>query len=593
MRQRLLNWLCLGGVFIGLVILVTPLSFGIKAVAEKFVTESKVLPPGELPFYESDNYKWATWAKTGGTIDTSELQIGQNPILIQWASPNRIYLKTLYQVGEWLSPNRGGNLALFFSMPILLVIGGALLSAISIFYLNDRFTGIVLPLSMGAIPAIYTQMFASRPDHHGLILILSALFVLSLTQKDNQNGKILHIQGIISGLIAALALWVSTVSFIPILGVFSIGLALGSLQIKAQLKPIQEINLAYESPIFWKYWSYTVVALGFIFWLVDYSYRGFHMEVINPLWLLSIGAGGLFLRQILEPKTNKIQALIWLALAALGPLACTQESLFWTRSAEVVAFHKDVFELAPGKTTDYILLMPFGFIALTLAASVTSMRWLILGAVLASTLYLWQVRWLPIAIIPAVIVACRAYTLSRQNPLKPVIAALFTLQLFWTGSSTIQEGLKNISQKQDTPETFKLASYSAILKNELAKLPEGHIIGTPNLTAYIHYFTGRKAVGSVYWESKENMGAAAKILSAPPSKDAWAKAWLRKHGIKYIVLTPQLFSSPYQGDGDAIAQSLEYRIITGKSPNWVKEILRIQEPWPGLILARITNIGEK
>lgn len=564
--------------------IVLPMAFGVGSMAKKYTNEVKVFMPGELPFYESDSYKWVNWTRRGGIEDPSELKIGDNPVLVQWPSPNRYYLLAVSKAFETIFDHpAAGNWGFFYSMPILAIIMAMVYSIYALYRLNDWFTAIVIPLFISSVPAVYTQLFASRPDHHGIILLFIGLFVMSMTSARKSV--------VAPAIFGAMSIWLSVVSFIPILGL----MGLAAILTKAKIH--EPTGLRYESSAFWKQWAYWTCGLAYAAWLFDFSSRGFHMEVINPLWVLSVGAGGLFLSEALSQNPKRIKMIVWLALAAAAPLACTDERLFWTASEAVTAFHRDVFELVPGKPAEYIQLLPFGFVALALAGGEPRTRLLALMAGLISTMYLWQVRWLPIAVLPVLIVAARSPAIwgTSRAFARGAVMSLLVFQLIWATTSTLQEGIASWRSPKTAPETFSLASFGAVLRNNLKSLPPGEFIGTPNMTAYVHHFTGRKGVGSVYWESKESMEAAAKILSAQPGNDAWAKSWLRDKGIRYIILTPKLFSGPYQdmNNQEKLKNSLEMRLVTGRTPAWLEVLLNLQEPWPGLLIAKVKDIGDK
>lgn len=563
-------------------------ALGVQNTAKSYAAGAKVIPSGKLPFLESDNYKWSNWLSQEGVIDQSEAPVSDKPVYIQWASLNKYFLQSIVYLAQliWGSEAWVKNHALFFAMPVLSILMGVFFAWYFLYRLNDWLGAIFLPLLLSALPAVQTQLYASRPDHHGIIIFLVAWFLISLTSPRKTAWG--------AALPAALALWVSPLSFVPILGMVGIG-------VLSQLLPKQEISATrLGSSQFWKYWSYWVFLLGYFFWLIDFSWRpGFHMETLTPLWVLAVTAGGLFLSIALARSRAWYKYAILLALTLAAPAACLFPDIFWTSSSPVVWFHKEVFEMLPGKLPEYFILLPLGFTALAVAiAYFPSARPLGIAAALISVLYLWQVRWLPLAVLPALITVCRTPGLTQhlasntQIGARSLVIALLSLQGLWAYSSTLREGLDAWDHVRQTPETYRIAAFGAIVAKALEGQPEGHLLGSPNMTSIVHHFSKRKSVGSVYWESRYNMERAAKIVTSLPFEDKQSFAWLQKNNIRYIILTPQLLSGPYyglMGKSDQASLTLEGRVITGRTPGWLEEIVKIPQPWPGIMLLKVKD----
>jgi hypothetical protein len=575
-------------VTIAVIVITVVAALGVHSTAKSYADGAKVIPYGELPFLESDNYKWSNWVDQKGVVDQSEAHVSDKPVHIQWASPNKYFLQSVVSLTQlfWGTEPWVKNHALFFAMPFLSILMGTFFAWYFLYRLDDWLGAIFLPLLLSTLPAVQTQLYAGRPDHHGPIIFLTAWFLISLTSTRRTSWG--------SALPAALALWVSPLSFVPIIGMVGIG-------VMSQLLPQQEISASrLGSSQFWKYWSYWIFLLGYFFWLIDFSWRpGFHMETLTPLWVLSVTAGGLLLSKALAKSRTWYQYVILLVLILASPAACLFPDVFWTSSDPVVWFHKEVFEMLPGKLPEYFMLLPLGFIALTVAAAYfPSSRPLAIAAALISVLYLWQVRWLPLAVLPALIIICRTPRLanhlsdSAQLGARALVIALLCLQTLWAYSSTLREGLDAWDHVRQTPETYRIAAFGAIVAKALENQPEGHLLGSPNMTSVVHHFSRRKGVGSVYWESRYNMERAAKIVTSLPFEDRASFEWLRKNNIRYIILTPQLLSGPYYGLMGKTRQAgatLEGRVITGNIPGWLEEIVKIPQPWPGIMLLKVKD----
>jgi len=567
-------------------------ALGVQNTARTYAEGAKVIPHGELPFLESDNYKWSNWLDQSGTLDQSEAHVSKKPVHIQWASLNKYFLQAVVSSAQavWGKEAWVKNHALFFSMPVLSALMAIFFSWYFLYRLNDWVGATLLPLLISSLPAVQTQLYASRPDHHGIIIFLLAWFFVSLTSSRQTSLG--------SAIPATLALWVSPLSFVPLLGMVGVGAL-------SQLLPEQvQSPTRLGSSRFWKYWSYWVFGLGYVIWLADFSWRpGFHMETLTPLWVLSVASGGLFLSTALARDRTWYKYLVLFLLTLASPISCLFPDLFWTSSDPVVWFHKEVFEMLPGKLPEYFMLLPLGFIALSVVlAYFPQARPLAITAGLVSILYLWQVRWLPLAILPTLVVACRTPSLVNnlsdnvQRGARALIISLLSLQCLWAYSAALREGLDAWDHVRQTPETYRIAAFGAIVAKALENQPEGHLIGSPNMTSVVHHFSKRKGIGSVYWESRYNMERAAKIITSLPFEDRASFDWLQKNNVKYIILTPQLPSGPYYGLMGKTAQAgqtLEGRIITGQTPKWLEEIVKIPQPWPGLVLLRVKDHYEQ
>lgn len=577
---------------LGLIIVLQ--SVGDYTAAKNYTVRYNFLPPDHLPLADSDCYKWGNILRSGmwDWRDGSEDQRASGEVLVQWALPTKLYLKTLHAtLSAFLLPSAAESWTLFFSMPILLILFGASVSCFCFYVLRSPPLASLLPFALLLMPAIQSQMPPGRPDHHGPIIFASAMFALSLFQSSTSTRPWLF-----SAVFATIALWISPLNFVPILGLFCVIFAL------PKMFPMTEF--APSSPAFWVKWSTTTSLLSLLAWLIDYLPRGttFHMETLNPAWCVALFGGGMFMSKLSTlppiPSSAKDWAkLCWpLPLVALPLLLILSPTLFWTSSEEIRWVLKEVNEMKPGELATLFVSAPLVFVSVLLLNTLPKHRGLPLlafVAFLSSSLYLWQIRWMPLSMLAPLLFASIPLLLfpppSRWGRL--AVMALLTQSVWYTASS-LRSSLEKIKNPKGAPEMYNVAMYSAMVSRMAKERGENLVLSTPNLTSGMFFMNGVKGIGSVYWESKKNLRFGSEVFGSLPSDESRVREILREHRIKLLAITPQVLDTAYvgmAGNWDKIDQTLVVRLIKGEIPSWLKVVARVNQPWPGLGLYEVVD----
>jgi len=567
---------------------------GQYVVAESFTARFNFMPQGHLPLADSDCYKWGNVLRSGmwDWVDASEDPRATGPVNIQWGLPTKIYLKTLLGVfSMFMVPSAAESWTLFFAMPVLVILLGASISFFCFFILRSTPLACLLPFALLLMPAIQSQLPPGRPDHHGPIVFASLMFALSLFQPASKKNAWVY-----ASVFATLALWLSPLNFVPILGLLSLAFAM------PKYFPLSEF--APSSALFWRKWAISTSVLCALAWVVDYLPRGtqIHMETLNPFWCLAVLGGGFVMSKLQEIPPfpwswQTIARLAWAPLLALAPLTMLMSpEMFWTSSEEIRWVLKEVNEMKAGDLNTLFSVAPLIFVALVMLSSLPKHSgFLIIGfvAFAASSLYLWQIRWLPLAmIVPTVLLAVPA--LIFPPPAKWGRLAIMALlaQSIWFTATSLRFSVENIKNPKGAPEMYNVAMFAAMASRMAKERGESLVLSSPNLTSGMFFMNGVRGIGSVYWESKKNLRFASEIFGSLPSDEDRVRKILREHNIKLLAITPQVLDTAYvgmPGNWSKMDQTLVVRLIKGEVPPWLNVVARVNQPWPGLGLYEVVE----
>lgn len=574
-------------VALGLLVIVGLQSAGQYAVATQYTSRINFLPAAHLPLADSDCYKWGNVLRSDmwNWEDASEDVRATGTVNIQWALPTKIYLKTLQSVfSAFLAPPTAEAWTLFFAMPVLVVLLGVSISCFCLFVLRSFYLAALLPFALLLMPAIQSQLMPGRPDHHGTIVFASALFALSLFQSSTSKNSWAY-----SSIFATLALWLSPLNFVPILGILSMAFVI------PKIFPLTEF--APSTPYFWRKWGISTASLSLLAWTIDYLPRGsqIHMETLNPFWCASMLGGGFLMAKLTTlppwPWSGKAWGtILWpIALAVLPVVLLLSPTLFWTSSPEIRWVLREVNEMKAGDLSTLFVSAPLVFISLLILTTLPKHRGLPILAFLAfasSSLYLWQTRWIPLAMLaPLLFASIPALIFPPPSKWGKLAVMALLAQSLWYTTASIRSSVENIKNPKGAPEMYNVAMFSAMASRMAMERGEEVILSTPNLTSGMFFMNRIKGIGSVYWESKNNLRFASEIFGSLPSDEARVKEILKKHGIKLLAITPQVLDTAYvgmSGNWDKLDQTLAVRLIKGEIPAWLNTVARVNQPWPGL-----------
>jgi len=453
---------------------------------------------------------------------------------------------------------------------------------------------VVVALAIAGHRGFYEGFYPAYPDHHGIIsasilgLILGAVFMGAgwwRADAENQPSLLPRSQSLalraatVSAVFGALGLWISAASVvIPIAFVGIAGLTMALLA----GRDLQSIGAVAE-PAVWRRWSRVGAAASFAFYLLEYAphHLAMRLEVNHPLYSLAWLGGGELVALVLAwragaQKSDHRQRLRW-TLAALAVAAAPVALLIGGSNCFIPGepfmqrIHAQIDEFQPlwvrmhelGWRTyrDHAVfhLLPFLAALLLLARRpAPAARALIvfaLAVALPMTALGWfQNRWLLTASgaqIVLVMVLLAAW-LSSWRPDRSLwlrAAAVIGVCAVLYGAAPlalIRERLL-VASKNDvqTGEAMQLL-YRDIAQHLHDDQPSGNIVllASPNASTAIGYYGRFQTVGTLYWENRDGLRAAAEIFNA--DTDAEAARLIHQHGITHLALvSPQDFLGEY------------------------------------------------
>lgn len=461
---------------------------------------------------------------------------------------------------------------------------------------GGRVSAVFCLAMVGALP-LYLFFRAGEADHHGLVSICSLASVLFLVmgglglsarQKNEGKPKRRTKKGsdevaleevatkksprswfISSGVAGAAGIWISAASQIPVL----VGCGLVALLVALLAGRSRNMTL---SPKMWRIWGISGALACMGFYLLEYfpSHLGLRMEVNNPIYAVAwLGAG-----HLLEASTRLLSrqgslakgGIEWVQLAAslmavAAPavvILAAKEQLFWVSDRFVFDLHRFYIREFQG-IAEYLkgdngasfglnFLLPAALclvvaFALLWKGRVPEQRryelLFALGpAVVLQILSISQVRWTgnaaalwAVTIVVIAVIILESTALRRSWKIGAL--ALFLLAV---GAHPTQSVLAAIGTTQNEG-TVEREFLPAILTHDIAMRinrshPQGQprILSGPTSSTELAYYGGDAVVGTLYWENRPGLEAAADIYAA--TNEAEFKELLQKRGITHLVL---------------------------------------------------------
>lgn len=471
---------------------------------------------------------------------------------------------------------------------------------------------IVLCLGMLGHRGIFLSYFPAYPDHHGLItscilgLLLGALGMglgwlgscnRWLPEKESPAKQ----AAILSAICGGAGLAVSAASLIPVIILIGIIGALGYI-----MRPEAKENNQTIKPnsAIWRLWGALGCITSLVLYILEYYPGPFalRLEVNHPVYALAWLGGAEIIARIAERKQRKsslastiitIIAFIFLVL----PLAIFYyygSSVFLPADSFLSKIHEEISEFRPlwregfsYKFLFLITLLPLSlsFIKLRSSASTSSNRLplcFMLVTMATSVLALYQQRWWMLAgaaqVIQAILLTVQFLNSSR----KIYIGWMSLVCLMYLPGFLILARERLVVERLNDVQTGEAMQ---LLYRDVASLintrhPNSKIglLAPPNASVSIGYYGNIATLGTLYWENKEGLYAAAAILTAE-SNDT-AEALLKKRGITHLVMvTPEDFTVEYMKaldiplTNERIRQSFGRRLMSGENiPDWLKAI---------------------
>jgi hypothetical protein len=487
-----------------------------------------------------------------------------------------------------------------------------------------------LALILLAASASFANMFqAGQVDHHGLAaaLCLASVFCLGASS----GGVVMRGQSpdhwwpAASGVLAGLAMWVSSATALPVIAACGPAWILSILAIR----PGQGVRVWSAAP--WR-WAVAGAATSLALYALEYfpGDMGWRLEVNHPLyatawlgagWLLARGLRALASRRGWETEAPETPRGGWTtgiaAFLAVGApavvIALARDRVFLVSDPFVFALHEQyIREFVPlwrtlGEPDAAVKLIDLAW-------------WPIFFGMLAS-LILWRRKELP-AWVPAALILPVVPTLVAQ--------AEAILQVRWTGLSTalwigcilIAAGLAmefrnelawkrwtklalgiwvvlgvlpsavaavrgiaaldgeegNYFPKAMVPSLLLRDVAHRLIRTDSARVP--HVLSDPTSSTELAFYGGVPVVGTLYWENAEGLKRTAAIFSAATESEALSL--LSKAGITHIVLPTWDTFADMDAYGRLLASGEEPRegpppylarvLSGGEQPDWVRPI---------------------
>jgi len=522
---------------------------------------------------------------------------------MHWASPPRWWLALLAFLDSGVSgrsPGAAAEQAALYADPVLLAI--FLLVAIPIVARRFGPHGAAL-MAIGTVAShpFYLNFVAGNAEHQGAAEVCALLTVVCLlggaggwTGADRpanpgpgEPGELPTPRQarkwfIASAVAGGAGLWLSAASEAPLLAGTGIG-AIASLAIVRRRTgpeggPVRRSlgEGGILRPELWRLWGLAGCATSFAAYAIEYfpSQMGWRLEVNHPLYGLAwLGGGELIcqLGRLWAPgpnpaSLNRRSVLGACALVALLPtvLLLTRSRTFWVADpflwrlhTEFIAeFHSMFWELtqshwsfaAIARLLPLLLSLPAVALLCRRGTGGFGKAQLILALAPAGVelaLAVGQLRWWGLATGVALATLLPFFGLmERQFPGRRTGLCLAACALL------LAPGALNAVSLFSRESGFTTANLQGIEDRDIAqwlRLRAGAdpavVLSTPNTTTSLIYHGSLRGLGTLYWENKDGLEAAAEIFAAVP-EEAHALI-LRRHVTHIVLLSWDPFVSAY------------------------------------------------
>ena len=419
--------------------------------------------------------------------------------------------------------------------------------------------GVLVALGMIGHRWFYDGFAPNYIDHHGLLTaftfgcILGAMFIPLAGSGENRRSD----AAILSGVCGGLGVWLSAASVIPT--IVAIGVA--AIVVAAARRPVLDADAATVQANLWRLWSRIGALISIIGYLVEYapSHFGVRLEVNHPLYALAWLGGGDLIACALEWRSREEKPQLWRVAAAtllvLLPaivILVAGARVFLPSDPVVARLHNYIDEFAsivamarrPGRLLleryllGFVLLLP----ALFLLRDGRRRPQLIFASVVAlmlAALGCWEIRWwLPASgaelclLLAALAVAFEGRTTRARWLVVGAIGLVFIEQSVARTLLT----RRNVAEAAVTDADAMQPLIRDVAVELRHSPPTGQItlLSSPDASSAISYFGAFRSIGTFYWENRDGLAAAAKMLAS--SSDEAVLTELRSHGVTHVAL---------------------------------------------------------
>jgi len=484
--------------------------------------------------------------------------------------------------------------------------------------------GVTVAFGMLGSDFFYEGFTPSYVDHHGLLaaavfgLVLGSLFMgAGWWQREDAGDarpllpgspRLARRGAVSSALCGSLGMWVSAASLVlPIAIVGAAGLA----TVLLRGRDLRRSGLEFDAAA-WRIWGRCGAALSLVCYLVEFApaHLGWRLEANHPLYALAWLGGGELVAQLAErwlAEPGRRLVRPWrllppaLALAA-APLVLTVGGVdvFVLHDPFVVELHRHILEFASAwqryrlshwrnlfaflDTSHAVLLFAFALLCRRTQASNAVLWFAALAAAAFTALGWWQTRWFLTASGPQICLLLAVLaTLARggRQATRLLVVLAATGLLLLPHAVRRIAALHGLNSSATVPKDDGLQPlYRDIAAALRQSQPVGRIVllASPGDSTPIGYYGRFQTIGTLYWENRGGLKAAAAVFSA--RSDSEAAEVVRAHGITHLAMisTSDSVASYYAFSHHRVApeevrQTFSYRLLRlWQPPPWLEPI---------------------
>lgn len=556
----------------------------------KLATTTTTDHPGAI-YLESDSYYWLSYANRVGNGETWRVRYTHNDNApygrpVHWSQSITWLLVLFGKTRQWFTGETWTTAmerASIWINPALLISLVGVLAWTLWRRIGPAACGLFC-IYLVTLGDVGWEFQALRPDHQSLQALFGVLLLAGLViggagwvrpQSDGPPKKSwsthpLEVPDVsharwwfgVSGLCAALSLWISAVVAVMLLMMlFGAGMLLAYCA--PRLAKGSEIEV---QPELWRRWGMIAGIGSFLFYLLEYfpNHLEFRLEINGPLYSIAAVAMGEGLCQFMRARYAKpgharvafVKGLVCVGLVALVPVAILLGPASWhaLKDPEMRRLHDFIqefysFPRFAGPNFNAMIVQNFGILPLFLVLAVaiaafTKLRlleWAVVWLSFAVAIgmlglgYL-QVRWLGLAVamtawmalvtgVCAWRILSERFTAGWRWPLGCLLMAVLLIQ-------PIRFALRSEGQVDDiiTRRTIPKEVANPVLNKRLAlalRDQEGtglRVMADPDFVPALEYFAQGEGVVAFYWEDMDGLHAATRFFGANDGERARAVA---------------------------------------------------------------------
>jgi tetratricopeptide (TPR) repeat protein len=486
--------------------------------------------------------------------------------------------------------------------------------------------GALLALGLAGHRGFYSGFYPAYADHHGLINACVLGVVLGVVmagagwwRRDSADDKSLLPQNesevmqavTVSAVCGATGMWVSASSLVVTIALIGVAVLV------CGLRRVDALCI----PAAWQRWGRVGGGLSLGFYLLENfpDRLGLRLEVNNPQYALAWWAAGEAMAAVLTWRKESRSASwlvkrlgVWSAVLVAAPVVLWIKgaSVFLPLDPFVGRIHESIHEFNPvwvevkragwGAYADQVwilagllVLAGFGFMRKRSPGQgmLLSLSGILAFAALA--LGMFQNRWLLTASASVVLLGVLLTVTLRWRVWAVLVAGVV---LFGAGPWTLAKERLHVERVRDVQlgETVQLLYRDIAGALRKAGADERSIIlSDPNASVALGYYGGLRTLGTLYWENRDGLLAAAELLDA--TDDATVAARVHVRGITHIALVSSYdFQDEYHyalhggnRSGEKAMAGLGHRLLyEHKVPVWLR-------PLNYRVPAELTSLGFK